>query len=267
MADDLLQHVLLGLQSVAGLAPSEVLRRRLLRATALLTPLAGCPANIDDPDWAALIDAVTVQETRLFRHAVVFEVLETEVMPTLHRDAGAAARPLRILSAGCATGEEAYSLAVVALGQAQPLNAQKVEVIGLDLSRPAIAAARNGVYRAGPPDAMREVPAHYRTRFEPCEPQSVRAVEPVRAVTRFRRANLLQLPELFTGTADLVVCRHVLMYFSLAARAEAFAGLTRLLRPGGALLLGATDAPPAGLPLEPWSSGTSALWRRKHGAL
>ncbi|WP_376087777.1 CheR family methyltransferase [Roseomonas sp. CCTCC AB2023176] len=128
-----------GLARIAGLAPSGVLRGRLERHAALLPALTATP-SCDDPAWAALIDAVTVQETRLFRAPSQLAAIAAR-LPRL-----ATGRPLRILSAGCATGEEAWSLAVLAAAAGLP-----AEVTGLDLCRPALRVAEAGRYGPGPP--------------------------------------------------------------------------------------------------------------------
>ncbi|WP_458096137.1 CheR family methyltransferase [Roseomonas sp. WA12] len=235
-----------GLAALAGLAPSGVLLRRLDRAGPLVAALESPPA-LDDPSWAALLDAVTVQETRLFRAAPQLLTLAA-LMPVLP----AQGRRLRLLSAGCASGEEAWSLAVLAGAGKIP-----AEVLGIDLCRPALATAAAGRYAAGPPDALREVPPALQTQFDR-EGGWVLPRPPVPPT--FRRANLLDLPP-DLGMFGAVLCRNVLIYLLPEARSAVLHGLVGLLPQGGALLLGPTDVPDTDLPLAP-EPGTHGVWRR-----
>ncbi len=246
-----LPPVLDGLRAVAGLAPNEVLLNRLRRAAAAARRAAEAPPSPDDPHWAALLDAVTVQETRMFRAAAQVAAFRTIVLPHLPARPGA----LTLVSAGCATGEEAWTLALLADTAGRPWR-----VTGLDLCRPALAAAEEARYRLGPPDALREVPEADRGRlrlggdwFEP-DPA-------LRPRVAFRRANLLK-PDLPAGGADAVFCRNVLIYLTEEARGAVLGALVRALRPGGALVLGATDTPPPGLGLRAWPDAGIGIWRR-----
>ncbi|MDQ1079354.1 CheR family methyltransferase [Pseudoroseomonas cervicalis] len=253
-----------GLAALVGLAASEVLCGRLRRAAPLIAaaPAASLAApGLDDPFWAALIDAVTVQETRLFRTAPQLLALAALAFPAL----AVPGRPLRILSAGCATGEEAWSLAALAAEAGLP-----ARILGLDLCRPALARAASGWFEPGPPDPLREVPEAYRGHF-PTGPDGAPRARPGDAVAvGFARANLCALapvdpspgapPE--TSEQDIILCRNVLIYLTQAAREAVLRGLCARLAPGGALLLGATDLPPSGLGLALWDAAQPSLWRR-----
>jgi chemotaxis protein methyltransferase CheR len=241
------------------LAPSDVVRRRLALHPDLVAKAAAVPPHIDDPAWAATVDAVTVQETRLFRSPVQLEFLRAVVLPELVRAARArGARRLRLLSAGCATGEEAWTLAVLATDALAGADDVASEVVGIDLSRPALRAAASGTYPSGPLDPLRDVPA----RFRPCfitSAASVAAAEPLHGAVRFARANLLRVGD-FDGF-DAILCRNVCIYLTDNARRAVAGGLAGLLRPGGALLLGPTDSAPAGMGLRPWSRDTVSVFR------
>src|SRR4051812_12196348 len=102
----LVAGVLERLEALIGLAPGDVPRRRLERRPELLEPAMGRAPAIEDEAWAAVIDAVTVQETRLFRHPVQMLRFRAQALPALLQGAAArGAARLRLLSAGCATGE------------------------------------------------------------------------------------------------------------------------------------------------------------------
>jgi chemotaxis protein methyltransferase CheR len=257
-AADPLAPVLGRLAALAGFAPTEVLRGRLARAGALLHRLDPEACALDEPGWAALLDAVTVQETRMFRAAAQLQAFRAEALPALLAlGARTAARPLVLVSAGCATGEEAWTLAILAARG----GAAAWRVLGLDLCRPALAVAEAARYPLGPPDALREMPAEDRAllAFDATHFTPAAALRPRVA---FRRANLLD-PGLPEAGADAILCRNVLIYLTAAARVAVLRRLVAALRPGGALLLGATDSPPPGFGLTPWGPPSAGMWRRE----
>ena len=247
-----LDAVLARLATIVGLAPTEVLRNRLRRAAPLAARVPRSKDDIDHPDWAALLDAVTVQETRMFRAAAQIEAFRAAVLPELARGGA----PLSLVSAGCATGEEAWTLAILAARDGVPFRA-----LGLDLSRPALAVAQAAQYHLGPPDALREVPAEDRSLLEIGEGRFAPAPA-LRPHVGFRRRNLLD-PGLEPGAADAILCRNVLIYLTEAARRAVLRGLVAALRPGGALLLGPTDTPPEGV--TPWPGAGIGIYRRVGG--
>lgn len=255
------------LEALIGLAPSDIMRRRLAPHGALLERAAAASPRLDDSAWAEIVDLVTVQETRLFRNPAQLAALHATILPqiaTRARDRGV----LRLLSAGCATGEEVWTLAALALDAAASVSdadgraAIRVEVVGLDLSRPALAVARSGRYPAGPPDALRDVPAAFHHAFPRQETGWLAVSASLRRAARFRRANLLE-PGEPAGCFDVVLFRNVGIYLTDAARREAGLALAALLCPGGALLLGPTDRPPRDADLVPWDAASVSIHRRE----
>jgi chemotaxis protein methyltransferase CheR len=189
----------------------------------------------------ALLDAVLVGETYFFRHPEQFRFLASEVVPAALRRGGLT---LRGWSAGCASGEETYSIAACLLGMAP--QGLRVEVLGTDLHEGRLQAARKGVY--GNWSRREAGPMLYPLYTEVAEGR-VSILDSVRAVTRFAQGNLLEpLPESH-GSFDVIFCRNVLTYFSPDAVQMALGHLARALVPGGHLLLGTVevDHPPAGL--------------------
>lgn len=231
------------LARIAGLAPSPVLAGRLRRAAPLLPGCWPGPEHHDAPGWAALLDAVTVQQTRLFRHPQQCLALGAR-LPALAAAARAQGRPLRLLSAGCATGEEAFTLAALAQEVRLATPGLAVEVLGVDLCRPALGAAARGVIAPGLGAPLEHVPGAMRRWFLGAGGEA--ALHPaLREMARFRRANLLEgLPG--ETPFDVVMCRNVLVYLTDAARRRVLGHLLALLRPGGVLALGPTDRAPPG---------------------
>lgn len=234
---DLADGAMAAVGRIAGLAPSPVLAGRIAAASGLLPACAEAPEHHDHPAWAALLDAVTVQETRLFRIPAQCAALGA-MLPRLAARARAEGRALRLLSAGCASGEEAFTLAAIARATAPDW---PVEVLGLDLCRPALARAQSGRLEPGLGDPLALVPPPLLPDFAEGQPAPA-----LRARARFRRANL----HLDLGTAgefDVVFCRNVLIYLTEEAREGLLARLRAALAPGGVLGLGPTDRHPPGL--------------------
>jgi len=241
------------LARLAGLKADAVLRRRIARLPPAVVAAADPgAAALENPGWAAVLDGVTVQETRLFRHPAQLLAIGDWL------GAAAMASPM-LLSAGCATGEEAWSLAalLLLLRRGEPAG----RVCGIDICRPALALAEAAAYGPAPPDPLRDVPAVCRAMF-PMEGGVVRPLAPLRAMVGFRRASLLELPPELPRL-DLALCRNVLIYFTDAAREKVVTALVERLRPGGLLGLGATDSPPPGLALRPWGSPGLSLWEKR----
>ncbi len=190
----------------------------------------------------ALLDAVLVGETYFFRHPEQFRFLAAEAVPAALRRGSLV---MRGWSAGCASGEETYSIAACLLGMAP--SGVRVEVLGTDLHEGRLEFARRGVYgnwsrrEAGP----LLYPVYENTAVE----GRVSVLEHVRAVTKFAQGNLLEPLAQSHGSFDVIFCRNVLTYFSPEAVQTALGHLARALVPGGFLLLGTVevDHPPAGL--------------------
>lgn len=226
--------------AISSSAVERVVRAELARgrsASELLAELQRPGA----PLARALLDAVLVGETYFFRHPEQFRFLASEVVPTALSRGNLS---LRGWSAGCASGEETYSIAACLLNMAPP--GVRVEVLGTDLHEGRLEAARRGVY--GNWSRREAGPVLHPLYLEVAEGR-VSILDPVRAVVRFAQGNLLEpLPEIH-GSFDVIFCRNVLTYFSPDAVRVALGHLARALVPGGVLLLGTVevDHPPAGL--------------------
>lgn len=185
-----------------------------------------------------LIDEVTVQETAFLRDA---RQLEAIPWPALLQAAATGAGAIRVWSAACATGEEAYTLALLA-AQAFAPAPPRVDVLGTDISGAALEAAAAGRYRER---AVRSLTEELRLRYLDRQADGSYLVGGrLRRLVRFRRHNLVGEPVPLPGESgfDVIVCRNVLIYFEPAAVERIIAALQRSLRPGGMLLLGAADA-------------------------
>ena len=190
------------------------------------------------PEVVAVADLVPNHETSFFRDVdQLRSALETLVPP---RAASLPPhQPLRILCAGCATGEEVYSVAMLALDVLHVLWGRPVEIVGVDLSPKAISAAADGLYRSESLCRAGPGPQDWQRRFLRQVPGGTAVRQLLREMTRFAVANLVTPRSLAAvGRFDLVLCRNVLIYFDAPSADRALAALAESLRPGGALVLG-----------------------------
>ena len=224
-------------------AREMAVRAALQRAAPGLEPGAFVQAAADPAGGRGLvdrlIDEVTNQETSFLRDRAQLDEVD---WPRLLQGARAAGSGrIRAWSAGCATGEETYTLALLAAEAFAPAPAP-VEVLGTDISCAALAAAAAGRYRER---AMRALQPSLRGRYFQLQPGGVYLVGgPLRNLVRFRRHNLAgeQIPPPGEVAFDLVTCRNVLIYFRTPLAEQVIGSLERSLRPGGRLMLGAADA-------------------------
>ena len=186
-----------------------------------------------------LIDEVAVQETAFVRDRVQFDEIQWHRL--LKGDLASGSRHIRVWSAGCASGEEAYTLALLAAEAFAP-GPPPVDVLGTDVSGAALAAAAAGRYGER---SVRGIEPALRERYlERQADGSYLTGHRLRPLVRFRRHNLVRDPAPPPGEShfDLVVCRNVLIYFDAPTIAQVIESLERSLRPGGTLVLGAADA-------------------------
>ena len=192
-------------------------------------------------EWPALVERLLNHETSFFRHPASFDALRTHVLPELREHARG--RRLNFWSAGCSTGQEAYSLAMTAIASADRGEPGDFTVWGGDVSRDAIAVARSARYHAR---AVAGIPPEYRERFlRPAgdgHQSEYEFVEQVRRRVRFTPVNLLTLDGL-TLNYDVIFCHNVLIYFPPGVVSQVVAGLAQRLALGGYLFLGPGESP------------------------
>lgn len=186
----------------------------------------------------AAVEALTTHETYFFREPVQLRAFSEELLPLLQRR-NAASRRLRIWSAGCSTGEEAYTLAML-LQESYLFEGWDVEVYGTDISRRVIAQARRAEYG---PSALRATSPEQQARFfVPLGGNKVRVRDDVRAWVSFGHLNLLDDEAVrLVPRMDVIFCRNVMIYFDAPARKRLVALLRETLVPGGYLLLGHSE--------------------------
>jgi chemotaxis protein methyltransferase CheR len=189
------------------------------------------------PLLGRLIDEVTVNETFLFRQSEELDALDWAAMLAGARAAGSAV--VHVWVAGCSTGEEAYTLALLASEAFAPAPAP-VSILATDICTDALVRAAKGHYGAR---SVRGVSATRRARYFEPTPDGLSVGARLRGLVRFARHNLVHDPMPPAGEArfDLVACRNVLIYFDRPTAERVATSLAGAVHPGGRLILGAAD--------------------------
>jgi chemotaxis protein methyltransferase CheR len=189
------------------------------------------------------IDAVTTNKTDFFRESRHFDFLVTTALPTLAAQSGAGTeRPFLGWSAGCSTGEEPYTLAMVLSEYAGRHSGFRFRLLATDISTRVLDQARRAVYGE---EAIEKIPPELRRKYllrsrDPSA-QLCRIVSGLRATIEFRRLNFMDrdfnIPEPF----DVIFCRNVLIYFERETQAALLRRFSERLAPGGYLFLGHSE--------------------------
>jgi chemotaxis protein methyltransferase CheR len=194
------------------------------------------------PDLAvkrSIAEAMTVNETSFFRDRVSFELMRQELLPSLLRKRGASRR-LRLWSAACSTGQEAYSLAMMLCENFPQLPEWKVEILGTDISADVVARAQAGRY--GRLEVNRGLPARYLLKYMQRAEDEWAIIPAVKRICRFYQRNLCNQPMLGVQY-DGILLRNVMLYFPMETRRELLLNVYRILAPDGFLILGSSEQP------------------------
>lgn len=241
----------------------EVLRREVKRSTGVVievdraasiaSRLAPVARNLGFPDIAqlclalmgprraqihgAVIDAMMIHETSFFRDRLPFEDFRHNVMPQLLRSR-AATRSLRVWCGACATGQEAYSLAMMFDEEARLFSGWSIDILATDVSHSAIKTARAGIYNQF--QVQRGLPVSQLLRYFQRVDDTWTIAEHIKSRVRFERMNILENAPA-PGQFDVVCCRNLMLYFDTEGKKALLKKLHGALAPDGFLLLGSTE--------------------------
>jgi len=217
-----------------------------------------------------LVEAMTTNETSFYRDQHPFVAMSSTILPELARRRSAKVRGvpprIRIWSVGCSTGEEPFSIAISVhewLARQQRFSPGDVSIVAGDISKRVLAHARRGIYAAGRLDKL---PLDLRGRYFRPVADGYLVREDIRAMVYFAELNLIDTLEQL-GFFDVVFCRNVMIYFSVALKVKVLAQLCRMLHPGGVLVMGASENL-YGLSdaLRPMSVGQTTYYRKEDGS-
>jgi chemotaxis protein methyltransferase CheR len=210
-------------------------------------------------EWEDLLELLVIGETGFFRHEPSFRAL-AEILPNLllhNQERGP--NTLRMWSAGCSTGQEAYSLAMLFLETARLPQVWQAEIIATDISRRAVEKARSGLYK---PFEVRYMPEYYRDKYLTVEGVAgatastpslrnttrYRVTKRVRDMVHFGHLNLSDPTSCWVAAQDVIFCQNVLIYFKPESRVETVRHLCQRLNPGGYLFLAPAEVTGLKLP-------------------
>ena len=242
-----------GIYVIADENSRFLLERRLAPRLRIkgLTSFSEYESSLDEKELDALLDVVAIHETYFFREKRQLKVFSERIIPEL----ATLPRPARIWSAGCSTGEEAYTIAML-LAEQGLLDESRSQLIASDLSIRVIESGVRGVYGA---TSFRTTDPHFRERYFTQTDRGLwRANDSLRSSIQFEQANLIGISSQTRegaspaeGGFDVIFCRNVLMYFDEDAVKKTLTAIHSLLREGGYLLLGhAESLLPVGLGYE-----------------
>jgi chemotaxis protein methyltransferase CheR len=193
-----------------------------------------------EQELVTMLDSLAAKETRFFRDFDQFRFLERHVLRGWDEAARSGERPrtVRAWSAGCSTGEEAYSLAMILLDRFPVSSGWRVEVIASDLSYASLEIARRAEW---PQAVMNDIPVRFG-RFLREQGKMIQATEELRSAVRFERLNLNEMNYPMAGGFDVILCRNVLIYFDGECRRRIVSRLLHHLAADGYLMLGHAES-------------------------
>ena len=206
-----------------------------------LNRFADYVAHVESPSHQAerdaMVSALTTNTTRFFREDYHYDTLASEVLPRLI-DAARAGGRVRLWSAACSSGEEAFSMAAVLLREFPDAARHDVRILATDICREALAAAEKAEY----PEASAEsVPNSLMERmFEPAGPERLRIRRELRDLVTVRYMNFME-PWPVSGPFDAIFCRNVMIYMEDQTQAMVWASLASVMPPGGYLFIGHSE--------------------------
>ena len=181
-----------------------------------------------------LLEAITINVSQFFRNPSTFALLEKKVLPELLQQARSQNSKLRIWSAGCASGEEAYSISLLCQDLLQ--DGDLLSIVGTDISNDILQRAKQACYGK---NRLSEVPAVVLKNYFVAQGNEFRLSEEIQQRVRFFRHDILSEQPNFR--VDLVLCRNLLIYFSRALQEQIIRTLAKALSPGGYLVLGRAE--------------------------
>jgi len=189
-----------------------------------------------------LFDTITINETSFFRNIAQVQALEDVVLPELlRRIQKKLSKQIRILSAGCASGEEPYTIAMLIHRKFQSVIPNiRLSITGIDISENALGIARRGEYSDF---SFRNIPDEYRQKYFKKEGPYYYLDNSIRKMVQFLNVNIVNDSRMKAlGTFDLILCRNVLIYFDKKSRGKAIQTFYEILNPGGYLFIGHSES-------------------------
>lgn len=214
---------------------------RRLKATGILTfdqYLDHVQSSAGDAEREHMVSALTTNVSHFFREDHHFRTLQSDVLPNLLERARSGGR-VRIWSAGCSTGQEPYTIAMMLFESEQAVGRLDVRILASDIDQKVLASARSGLFDER---QIQSVPEQLRSRYftRTHDTESLRANEKLRSLISFRQLNLMAAWPM-RGAFDVIFCRNVVIYFSEETQAALWPRFHAMLSPGGWFFLGHSE--------------------------
>jgi chemotaxis protein methyltransferase CheR len=195
----------------------------------------------NDREIEGFINSISTNHTKFFREGHHFDHFRTHVaVPFVQAGYRSSDRRLRVWSAGCSTGEEPYTIAVVLKREIRDIQNHDVRILATDIDTDVLGKASRGEY---PVASIEDVPKTYRDYFESADAEGTTVVmnEALRALIVFNRLNLMESWP-FHGLFDAIFCRNVMIYFDAGTKANLVQRFTQQIKPGGWLYIGHSES-------------------------
>jgi chemotaxis protein methyltransferase CheR len=199
---------------------------------------------VDTPsELEGFINAISTNLTKFFRESHHFDHFRTQVVvPFAQAAAGRSGLRFRVWSAGCSTGEEPYTIAVVLRHEFRELKRHDVRILATDIDTDVLSKGSRGEY---PAESLADVPASYREHFRASTEAAGRstslASDELKSLIVFRRLNLMERWP-FSGQFDAIFCRNVMIYFDTPTKTNLVDRFVRQIKPGGFLYIGHSES-------------------------
>lgn len=189
-------------------------------------------------EFDEIVERITTNETYFFREAYQLKAFTDEILPRITEGRDPTDH-IRIWSAGCSSGEEPYSIAMLAR-EAPAARNHQFDIFGNDISKKVLRAARAGVYREF---SFRQTERRYIERYFTWDGKSYKLKDEIRNAVTFGHLNLMDESAMaLIANVDVIFCRNVMIYFAQESRARLLQAFHKRLRPGGYLLLGHSES-------------------------
>ncbi len=197
--------------------------------------------NSSDNELSELLNLLTTTETYFFRNTPQLRSFKEEILPEiLRRKKQAEQRYLHIWSAGCSSGEEPYTIAMILLETVPEIQQWKITIVGTDINTQVLSRAKEGFYGTR---ALRDTPEQHLKRYFTMEGEQYRLKERVRKMVTFRQGNLINPADVsLIQNVDCIFCRNVLIYFNLESCRKVIDMFYDNLASQGYLLLGHSES-------------------------
>jgi chemotaxis protein methyltransferase CheR len=192
----------------------------------------------DPQEYEFLVDALTVNVSEFFRNPETFKIIEKEIIPLIVKcKSESIIRPIRIWSAGCAAGEEAYSLAIL-LHRALKTDFSKyrIRITGTDIDVQSLERAMRGVYSEG---SLKNLDPSTKERYFLKQGDTYQIIDELRNITHFKRHDLISGPRI--DRFDIIVCRNVMIYFKKEIQEKLQFNFNQALEKGGFFVIGKSE--------------------------